>query len=108
MLQWLYLTSEQRQRYNAVKKGFNTYFVPKIYIKFERAKFNKRVHRLTETVDSCITVLYTLAENCVYRDLQDKLLRDRLVVDLTLMKAIKMARQSVEIKRQQTDLRGEM
>lgn len=64
-----------------------------------------------ETVDSFITALYALAENCEYELLHDELLGDRLVVglrdtalsermqldkDLTLNKAINMARQSEE------------
>lgn len=105
------------------KNGFDAYFVPKKNVIYERAMFNKRIQQPTETVDSFITALYAPSENCEYGALHDKLLRDRLVVglensslsermqldkDLTLTKAIAMARQSEEIKRQQMDLRGGM
>lgn len=122
VLRGLKLTSVQRQQYDAVKTAFDSYFVPRKNVIYERAKFNKRVQQQTEPVDSFITALYALADNCEYGALHDELLRDRLVVglqdsslsermqldkDLTLAKAITMARQSEEIKRQQTDLRGE-
>ena len=75
-----------------------------------------------ESVDAFITSLHTLAEHCKYGDLQDELIRDRIVVGLadlklsermqmedklTLQKAMDMARQSEEVKRQQTALRSE-
>lgn len=77
VLRGLDLISEQGQQYEAVKKGFDTYFVPKKNVIYERAKFNKRVQQPTETVDSFITALYALAENCGYGQLHDELLRDR-------------------------------
>lgn len=122
VLRGLDLTDGQRQQYDAVRNAFDRHFVPRKNVIYERAKFNKRVQQPAETVDSFITALYALAENCEYGELHDELLRDRLVVglkdsslsermqlnkDLTLTKAITMARQSEEIKRQQTDLRGE-
>lgn len=73
-------------------------------------------------MDSFVTALYTLSEHCEYGALHHKLIRDRLVVgladkklsermqldkELTLDKAISMARQSEEVKRQQTSLRGD-
>lgn len=123
VLRGLVLTDEQRQQYDAVKTRFDRYFVPKKNVIYERAKFNKRVQQPSETVDAFLTSLYALAESCEYGELHDKLLRDRLVVglkdstlsekmqldrELTLTKAITMARQSEEVKRQQTDLRGEL
>lgn len=68
-----------------------------------------------------MTTLYALAEHCNYLALHDELIRDRLVVgladrrlsermqldhELTLEKAIAMAWQSEEVKRQQAALRS--
>lgn len=101
------LSDAQRQQYGAVKDSFETYFVPRKNVIYERARFNQRVQQTNETVDSFITALYTLAENCSYGALHDELIRDRLVVglrdtslaermqldrDLTLEKALNMAR----------------
>ncbi|CAJ1081269.1 unnamed protein product [Xyrichtys novacula] len=120
VLRGLDLTPEQRQRYEAVENGYDGFFIPKKNAIYERAKFNKILQQPSEPVDVFITALHALAETCEYGDLHDKLLRDRIVVgikdaslsermqldrDLTLAKAITMARQSEEIKRQQTDLR---
>lgn len=73
-------------------------------------------------MDAFITVLYALAEHCNYRVLQDELIRDRLVAGLldkglsermqldaehTLDKAVKMARQSMDVKKQHASLRGD-
>lgn len=75
-----------------------------------------------EPVDSFGTALYSLAEHCKYGPLHDELIRDRLVVglndirlsermqldkDLTLEKAIDMARQTEAVKQQQSNLRSD-
>ena len=83
---------------------------------FERARFNMCVQEEGESVDSFITNLYTLAEFCVFGDLHDELIRDRIVVgirdknlserlqlesELTLSKAINAVRQKEVVKKQQ-------
>ena len=70
----------------------------------------------TESVDSFITDLYTLVKHCGYNDLHDRMIRDRIFVgihdgqvsermqmeaDLTLEKAVSLARQSKSVKTQQ-------
>lgn len=115
------LTDAQRQQYALVKNTFETYFVPRKNVIYERAKSNRRVQQPGKAVDVFITALYVLAENCKYGALHDELLKDRIVVglrdtslsermqldaDLTLEKAVNMARQSEVIKKQQNDLRG--
>ncbi|CAK6972033.1 uncharacterized protein K02A2.6-like [Scomber scombrus] len=82
-------------------------------IVYERAQFNMRKQEANETA------LYALAEHCNYVMLHDELIWDRIVVgladtqlsermqmekDLDLDKAINMARQSEEVKKQQTIL----
>ena len=76
-----------------------------------------------ETVDEFITDLFRLVENCKYGDLQDELVRDRIVVglrdselseklqltsDLTLEAAVTRARQSESMKTQQKVVREEV
>lgn len=100
---------------------FELHFVPRKNV-YTRGQDSTRVQQASEAVDSFITALYALAENCNYGALHDELIRDHLVVglrdtglaermqldkDLTLEKAVSMARQSEVIKRQQMDLRGE-
>lgn len=122
VLKGLTLTADARKKYSDVKAGFDAFFVPKKNVIYERAKFNQRVQLPGETVDSFITALYSLAEHCNYGQLHEELIRDRLVVglrnvslseklqldkDLTLQTAIEKTRLSEEIRRQQSDLRGE-
>ena len=76
-----------------------------------------RVQQGGESVDSFTTDLYILAEFCVFGELHDELIRDRIVVgirdknfserlqlesDLTLSKAINTVRQKEVVKKQQT------
>ncbi|KAL5499382.1 hypothetical protein EMCRGX_G010781 [Ephydatia muelleri] len=89
---------------------------------YERAKFNLRKQEDGEPVDDFVTTLYSLAQYCNFGDLHDEMIRDRLVVglrdanlseklqldsELTLEKAIAMARQSESVKLQQATVRGE-
>ena len=90
---------------------------------FERARFNVRSQLEGESTDSFVTALHGLAEHCNFRDLKDELIRDRLVVglrdaalseklqmnpDLTLEKAVVMARQKEAVRKQQPLLRGKV
>ena len=87
---------------------------------FERACFNRRCQAAGESVEQFITSLYTLIENCDYRDFQDQMIRDRIVVmnryqshserlqmdpDLTLRKAKKLVRQREAVHEQQALLK---
>lgn len=119
VLRGLNLSEDQRETYRGVRDGFQGFFVAKKNVIYKRAKFNMRRQGDNETVDIFVTALYALAEHCSYGVLHDELIRDRLVVglmdnrlsermqldpDLTLGKAINMAPQSEEVKRQQSSL----
>ena len=103
------LSSDDAAKYGVVKDKFDQHFVKKHNVIFERVKFNRRVQREGETVDSFVTDLYCLAEHCNYDTLHDETIRDRIVVglkdfklseklendsELTLAKAIQQARQT--------------
>jgi len=115
------LSDEDAKKYSVVKAKFESHFVKKRNVIYERAKFNQRKQDEEETVDAFVTALYELAEHCSYGDLHDELIRDRLVVgikdvklseklqldpELTLEKAITQSRQAETIKQQQPLLRG--
>ena len=122
ILRGISLTATEKSTYRGVRDGFQSFFVVKKNVIYERAKFNMRKQREAESVDVFVTALYTLAEHCSYGVLRDELIRDRLVVglldkglyermqldaELTLDKAVRMARQSEEVKKQQISLRGD-
>ena len=48
----------------------------------EHTKFNKRSQPPNEPVEQFITSLYNLAADCNYGELKDKLICDRIVVEI--------------------------
>ena len=115
------LSADERKQYTTVKEKFDRYFVKKHNVIFERAKFNSRHQRKGETVDNFITDLHCLAEHCAYGELHSEMIRDRIVVgllddglsekmqldpNLTLERAVSMARQSETVHKQQGIVRG--
>ena len=116
------LEEDQRKSYTAVKAKFESFFVKKKNIIYERARFHRRKQEEGESVSSFISDLYTLAEHCGYGNLREEMIRDGLVVgirdarlsqrlqldsDLTLEKAVTSIRQSEMVHQQQSLLRGE-
>ncbi|KAI2648690.1 Transposon Ty3-G Gag-Pol polyprotein [Labeo rohita] len=112
---------EEDDYYNAVVKKFDEHFVPKRNLLHDRACFHKRSQRNGESVEAFVRSLYELAEFCDFRATKDEQIRDRIVIgiadsnvseklqlepDLTLEKAIQIARQSELIKTQSADIRG--
>lgn len=76
------LGEDDSKKYKVVKEKFDSHFVKRRNIIYERAKFNMRKQEVGEPVDSLITALYTLAEHSKYEALHDEMIRDRLVVGL--------------------------
>ena len=115
------LSDEDQKKYSIVREKFNRYFMKKRNVIFERAKFNSQCQQKGETVDDFITNLHCLAESCAYKNLHTEMIRDRIVVgllddglsekmqldpNLTLEKAVSMARQSEAVHKQQGVVRG--
>ena len=49
---------------------------------YEQIKFNQRIQREGESVESFITDLYALSETCNYGGLTNEMIRDRIVVSI--------------------------
>ena len=122
ILQSFNLSEEALESYKTVKERFDTHFIQRRNIIFERAKFNSRKQEPGESVDDFITDLHCLARYCNYGNLHEEMIRDRIVVgirdnklsqkmqlepDLTLKKAIDLARQCESVKKQQPTVRGQ-
>ena len=116
------ITEDERKSYSSVRQKLNGFFQVRKNIIFERAKFNRRSQLAGETADQFIASLYSLAENCNYADLKEKMIRDRLVVgirdialseklqldaELTLEKAKKAIRQREAVHEHQDVLIGD-
>ena len=100
--------NESTISYDNLIKELNDYFGVGTNLIGERAKFNRRVQRHGESMDSFIASLYDLSSQCEFKELRNDLIRDRLVVGvlddelshrlqtnavLTLQDAIKSCRQ---------------
>ena len=122
ILQSFNLSEEDLKSYKTLKERFDTHFIQRKNIIFERAKFNCRKQEAGESVDDFITDLHCLARYCNYGNLHEEMIHDRIVVgihdnnlfqkmqlepDLTLKKAIELARQSESVKKQQPTVRGQ-
>ena len=97
--------------YKQVKDALDTYFGPGVSrnVIVKRARFNQRVQKPGETVNTFIQDLYQIAEHCEYGILKDNLIRDRIAVgvldealsdrlqmksDLKLAEAVQMTHQA--------------
>ena len=125
LLQSFKMSDEDAAKYDKVLKCFEDHFNKSRNTIYERAKFNCRVQQEGEavTVDEFIADLYRLVEHCKYGDLQDELVRNRIVVGLrnselpeklqltsglTLEAAVTRARQSESVTTQQKVVRDEV
>ena len=62
----------REQTYDVVKEKFDSHFIVKRNVIYERVKFNKRVQREGESEDAFVTDLFCLAENCEFRNLHEE------------------------------------
>ena len=108
------LSVEEMKSYDTVEEKFDNHFLKKKNTIFERAKFNSRRGR-KRACGCIITALYNLAEKCENKSLHDKMIQDRIIVGITdqvlsvrmqldenliLEKAVKIARESEAVKKQ--------
>ena len=111
---------EKDTDFDTLIEKFNSYFLVKRNIIHERTKFHERKQKEGETVEEYYRCLRSLVAHCEYRDTEDQV-RDRLVVglidrrlkeklqlmhDLTLSKALEVARQHEQIKNQMKQQNG--
>ncbi|GFR70874.1 Gag polyprotein [Elysia marginata] len=61
---------------------FEAYCKPKHNVIMERYKFNSRIQQENESLDEFPTDLKKLAPMCEYNNLQQEMVRDRLVVEI--------------------------
>ena len=76
------MTDEERKVPATVMAKMRALYNPCKNVIFERFLFNSATQKPTETVSAFITRLRELAATCEYGNLQDSLIRDRLVVGI--------------------------
>lgn len=100
-------------KYEAVLEKLDNYFVPKVNVIHERARFYQRIQKHGERAKEYIRSLHEIAETCSFGGNKNENIRDRLVVgildkelseklqltsDLTLDKAVELVRHSEQVK----------
>ncbi|KAJ8931198.1 hypothetical protein NQ314_015921 [Rhamnusium bicolor] len=75
-------TQESFQSYNEAEYLFTDYFDKLTNIIYNRAKFNLRNQHVIEFCEEYIANVMALAKSCKFEQLNDELIRDRLVVDV--------------------------
>ena len=116
IIQSLGISEAEQKKYDIVKQKLEHFFIIKRNVIFERAKFKLQSQQESEPVETFITDLFSLAENCKFGSLREELIRDRIVVgildkrlseklqleaDLTLEKAMNLVRQRETVRKQQ-------
>ncbi|UYV82471.1 hypothetical protein LAZ67_21002324 [Cordylochernes scorpioides] len=76
----IFVVIDQLENYGKVIECFESHFIPRRNIIYERARFNQRCQQEGEKVNEFITALHSLAEHCNFGMLHDELIRDRIVV----------------------------
>ena len=113
---------EDKASYEEVKSVLENHFSDRRNVLVERARFNRRVQRPGEPVDTFIQDLYKIAADCENGTLKNELIRDRIIVGvvddslsdrlqskpkLTLQEAVQIARQAEERKYNRDVVRGD-
>ena len=70
---------EDRKDIAKILHALQNHFEPTQKVIYERIKFNICVQELGETIDQCITKLKQMAATCKLEQLENELIRDRLV-----------------------------
>lgn len=82
ILSQVFTELDEDSTYAEVKGKFDGYFLPKKNTNYEIYKLYSRMQLAKETTDEFITALHTLEASCVYGDLKDDLIRDRIVIGI--------------------------
>lgn len=68
--------------YRELVEALRKYFEKKINVVYERAKFNRREQKEGEPANDYISIIISMAKSCKYGQLEDELIRDRLIVGI--------------------------
>ena len=107
--------ADDADKFDVILQKFNSYFIPKRNMTYERAQFHCRQQKDGETVKGFVRVLYNLAEHCGFGETKEEQIKDRIVTGIadpvvsqklqlktnpTLNKAIETVRNTELVKSQ--------
>jgi len=76
------LSQDDLKNYATVKRKFDDHFIKQHNTIYEKARFNQRIQEEGEPADNFIIALYGLVEHCNNGNLQNEMIRDRIVVGI--------------------------
>ena len=110
------LSETDASKYDQVSKCFQEHFIKHHNLVYKQERFSQQSQQPGESIDAFVTSLHSLAEDCEYSLLWERMIRDRLVVglidpnllerlqlesDLKLVDAVQKARNSKTVKSHQ-------
>ena len=75
-----FANTEERTQIDKVVELLDAYFIGETNEIYEAYLFNQRVQEIRESFDSFLTALRSLAKTCNFGSMQDRMIRDRVVV----------------------------
>ena len=79
---FVFETQEQGKDIDVILQKFEQYCIGETNETYERYRFNKRDQNEHETIDAYVTSLRTLAKTCNFGQLENDLIRDRVVMGI--------------------------
>ena len=76
----VFANEDEKKDIDVVVKKLEKYCIGETNETYERYRFSKREQASNETVDTYFTALHTLAKTCNFGNLEDNLIRDRIVI----------------------------
>ena len=80
VFQGMVLADDARSDIDEVIRAFDTYCIGETNTTYERYLFNRRVQEASEPFDGFVTELRRLIRSCDYGQLEDSILKDRIVI----------------------------
>ena len=78
----LQLDEEDSRDIEKVIQAFDTYCIGEINVTYERYVLNKRIQEENENFDAYLTAIRGLIKTCEYGNLEESILRDRIVIGI--------------------------
>lgn len=79
---FVYAHGDDANKYEIVLEKLDNYFVPKVNVNHDGARFHKRAQKHRESVEEYIHSLRKLAKKCDFGVLKNENIRDRLVIGI--------------------------
>ena len=75
-------TDGDRAKIEKIKEQFDKHWLGEVNVTYERYVFHQRIQQPGESVEDFVADLRKLAKSCAFEQLEDSLIRDRLVVGI--------------------------